>query len=174
MHLIVESFKNAPKISEIYEQTCTSKNLDVYSSIQAIIKDSETNFSLDLKEVRLDADRVSKQFHAVFESIKINSKHKLNNNSYFSNLLQIDLSSNMLSDEIVVHFIENVLIECLNLKHLNLSFNLITAKSLKALCEMANTVKSNRDTSLFVNKALFVLLILVLKWKLLYNSKYLF
>jgi hypothetical protein len=155
VHLIIEKFKDAPKISDIYEQTCISKGIDIYSSVQTIIKESETNnFCLNLKEVKLDFERASKQFYAVFESIKINSKQTLNNNSYFINLIHIDLSSNMLTDELLIYFMENVLIECLNLKILNFAFNLMTGKSLKALCEMIDSIKKNRNANLFVRKLL--------------------
>ncbi len=164
MHLIIEKFKNAPKLGDIYEQTCVSKDLDIYSSLQTILKESETNFYLNLKEIKLDYERASKQLYAVFDSVKISSKQTISNNSYFTNLAHIDLSSNMINDEIFIYFIENVLIECLNLKGLNVSFNLVTAKSLKALDEMANSIKNTRNSSLFVRYLTFLTFFYIQKY----------
>ena len=103
-----------------------------------------------MKNINIDTRSASRQFDVIMESIKINSKHQLNNNAYFTNLLQINLSKNMLNDELVVSFVQNILVECLGLKSLDLSFNLATIKSFKSLCEMANTIKLNGKSSLFV------------------------
>ena len=115
VNLVIETFKNAPTISEIYEQTCASKSLTIYSNIKSALKESETSFNLDLKNINIDTRNASKQFDVIMESIKINSKHQLNNNAYFTNLLQINLSKNMLYDELVISFVHNILVECLGL-----------------------------------------------------------
>lgn len=95
-----------------------------------------------------------KQFDAIFESIKLCSKQQFANNDYFTNLNNIDLSSNMMNDPTFINFIENIFPECISLKYLNISFNQITCKSLKAIYDLANAKVSNRLSSI-VNILMF-------------------
>ena len=69
----------------------------------------------------------------------------------------------MINDEIFINFVESVLNECQNLKLLNLAFNLITLKGIKALNDMAHSIKTNGKAALFVSIFLFT----VIKLKLL-------
>ena len=152
--LVIETYKDAPSISELYEKTCISNNLTVYSNIKQILNESES--SLNLKSISIDQIHMSKQFEIIFESIKLSSKQQFANNDYFINLNNIDLSNNYLNDQTVTNFIEVIIPECINLKSLNLSSNQITHKSLKILCDLVNSNKfSNKSNSMVIIKSYF-------------------
>ena len=145
--LMIESYKDAPSVSELYEQTCKLNNLISYSNIKQKLKETDSS-CLDLKSIAIDANNnMTKQFEFIFESIKLGSKQQCVNNDYFVNLTQIDLSKNMISDQILISFAETILPECVNLKHLNISFNQISSKSLKAFSEITNKTSNKSIVS---------------------------
>jgi hypothetical protein len=125
-----------------------SKSLTLFTNIKSALKETETQ--LNLAELFLENSTMSKQFEVVFDSIKSSTKQQSLNNNYVKNLTHIDLSSNMINDDIFINCIESVINECQNLKILNLAFNLITLKSIKALNDMAHSIKTNGKTALFV------------------------
>ncbi len=152
VHLIIETCKSAPTLSELYDQSCLQKtNCLSFKNIKEKLKDSEANGILNLSSIFIDKFTASNQIEIICDSIKLNSKQQINlNTDYYLSLTQIDLSGNFLTDQMVILFIENVFIECTNLKSLNLAFNLITAKSLKALNELANSFKQSNKTNNYV------------------------
>lgn len=136
VQVLIESYKNAPKLNELYEQMCKSKNIQSFVNLKSILKESEESLNLDLKEVCFDSLEMSKHFEIMFESIKQSSKTFANGQAdYLKCLNKIDLSSNYLTDQIVISFFENIFVECSNLKSLDLSHNLLTLKSLKFLAD---------------------------------------
>ena len=101
---MIESWKDAPKIHELYEQVCQTSNQIPYA-------------------------------HGTLFKV-------------FSNLSKINLSSNMIIDQTAIHFFDAIYFECQSLKELNLSNNLMTTKSLKAICDIG--VKYKNRPSLMV------------------------
>jgi hypothetical protein len=168
--LVVESWKDAPTIQELYEQTLSSKNLTLYINIKGALKETETN--LNLNKLFIENLTMSKHFDTVFDSIKASAKQQSLNNNFVKNLIHIDLSSNMINDDIFINFIESVLNECQNLKILNLALNLITLKGIKALNDMAHSIKTSGKTVLFVNLKKFLLMQIILTKKLLASRKF--
>ena len=118
----------------------------------------ETETHLNLRELYLENSTICKHFDTVFDSMKASTKQQSLNNNFVKNLIHIDLSSNMINDEIFINFLESVLNECQNLKLLNLAFNLITLKGIKALNDMAHSIKTNGKAALFVSIFLFTVI----------------
>ena len=69
---MIETYKNAPSVNELYEKLCLENNLTVYSNIKQNLKESEN--SLNLKSISIDLTNMTKQFEVIFDSIKIISK----------------------------------------------------------------------------------------------------
>ncbi len=45
VHLIIESCKNAPTLSELYEKNCKTSSVKCYGNVKAQLKESETSFN---------------------------------------------------------------------------------------------------------------------------------
>lgn len=148
---MIESCKNAPTLNELYEKNCQSNNLKCFTNVKALLKESESNFSLELNSLFIDSTTMSSQFEIIFDSLSIISKQQSAlNNEYFSNLSKINLASSMISDQMAVSFIEKVFVECFHLKVLNMGYNLITSRSLKSLCDLASSNKMSARINSFV------------------------
>ena len=145
---MIESWKDAPKIHELYEQVCQTSNQIPYSNVKFLLKESESNFQLDLNSISNNLTSNINQFEIIFDSIKLGAKQQFINNEYFVNLSKINLSSNMIIDQTAIHFFDAIYFECQSLKELNLSNNLMTTKSLKAICDIG--VKYKNRPSLMV------------------------
>ena len=140
VQLIIETCKNAPTLSQLYEQNCASKNLTAFANIINCLKESESSSNLRLSSLFVDPSIMPNQFEALFEAFKTCSKQQSAlNNEYFLNLNTIDLSSNCMTDQTAISFMNNVIAECPSLKSFDLKFNLITAKTLKAMCDLSKT-----------------------------------
>jgi hypothetical protein len=140
----VETYKDAPKMGDVYEQLIKGKNLVFYKNIKSLLMEAESNSELNLSKLFIDQTTMSKQFEVMCESIKVNARQQVSylNSDYLKSLTKIDLSCNQLNDQFLTCFFESIFFECSNLKELNLSDNLITSKSLKALLDMLNASKS--------------------------------
>jgi hypothetical protein len=148
VHVLIESLKDAPTISDLYEQICTTKDTLGYSNIKNLLKSSEENFSLNLEEISLNISESVKHFDVIAETIRLNNK---TNPDYLKNLNQIDLSSNFLTDQILGSVLEGILVHCTSLKSLNLSMNLLSSKSIKNLNDCAVTAKLISKNGSIVN-----------------------
>jgi hypothetical protein len=144
----VETYKDAPKMGDVYEQSVKAKNLVFYSNIKSLLMNAEPSSELNLSKIFVDQSTMSKQFEVICESIKISSRQQISylNSDYLKNLTKIDLSCNQLNDQFLIGFFESIFFECSNLKELNLSDNLISSKSLKSLVDMINANKSTGNT----------------------------
>ena len=85
---MIETYKGAPSVNELYEKICKENNLTVYSNIKKSLKESEN--CLLLKSVSFDQSNMMKQFDAIFESIKLNSKQQFANRDFLVNLTKLD------------------------------------------------------------------------------------
>lgn len=140
VQVIIEAYKEAPKLDEIYEELCKTNESTVYSNIKRVLKNSETNGCLELCELFADHREILKHFVMIINSIQTFSKQNFStaNNvqrEYLKNLLKLDVSYNYLTDQIFIGIVENVIAKCSNIKHMNFSRNMITIKSIKALNE---------------------------------------
>lgn len=139
VQVIIEAYKEAPKLDEIYEDLGLSNESIVYSNIKRVLKNSETNGCLELCELFADHREILKHFVIIINSIQTFSKQNFSANNaqkeYLKNLLKIDVSYNYLTDQIFIGIVENVIAKCSNIKHMNFSRNMITIKSIKALNE---------------------------------------
>ncbi len=149
VQLVIESWKDAPKLAELFDEMCSNKNLPMSTVLNANLKDSETSFVLNLSQMSCNHILAKQYAEVLLESVRTYSKQP--NNFFLRNLIKLDLSKNMLSDEIVIDLFNLFLSETHNLKMLDLSFNLISLKSLKQLAEKANAIKSNAKLNLFVS-----------------------
>ena len=121
MQLIVESWKDAPKVSELYEKMCLNEKSKVYFNrkIQLELKLCETNGGiLNLKNYFINSFHMNLIFQAI-----------LSNNDFLKIIKHIDLSSNILDDDFSSSFF-NSIEKFTNLKSLNISNNQFTIKSL--------------------------------------------
>jgi hypothetical protein len=153
VQLIIKSWKDAPTIAQLYEKLCTTQQLSCYENIKKLLNQSEStnelNMSMILNENLLAPQQHQHrhQFELIFDAIKLNTIQNssvmhcddsittsvtISSLPYFKSLHKIDFSSNMLGDSLVVSFFNGILSECVNLKHLDLSFNMITQSSIKA------------------------------------------
>lgn len=139
VHVLIEKWKSLPTITELYDQICSTKYASPFDNIKTLLIESETNNKLNFSnQFFVDYSTLLKQFTIITEVIKVHSKQQLSQNiDYMKSLIEIDLSYNMLDDQIILMFVERLLFDCVNLKTLNLSNNLITVKSLKAICDIA-------------------------------------
>jgi len=153
VQLVIESWKDAPKLAELFEEMCTNKGLPMSTVLNANLKESETSFTLNLSQMSANYLLTKQYAEVVIESVRSYSKQP--NNFYLRNLVRLDLSRNMLTDEIVIDLFNLFLFEAHNLKMLDLSFNLVGLKSLKQLTEMANAIKLNTKMNLFVSSCSF-------------------
>jgi hypothetical protein len=147
---MIESYKGAPVLNELYEKICLENNLIVYSNIKQILKESD-NF-LNLNSISIDQTNMTKQFDVIFESIKLISKQQLAQTNFSVNLNRIDLSNNLINDQTAICFFETVIPECINLKHLNLGFNQLTVKTLKAFCDLTTSNKFSKPIVSIFNR----------------------
>ncbi len=119
--------------------------------IEGFLKESESNYELNLSSLFIENSTMSNQLEAIFESLNQVAKQPSTiNNQYFQNLTKIDLSFNQITDQIAVCFVEKVFIECANLKILNLENNLITTKGLKAFSDLGSSNKTSSRIDCFV------------------------
>ena len=141
VHVLIESLKGAPTLAGLYEQACAAKeSLPFFENIRKALKASEQTFCVNLAEMSLhDGNMASKQFEVLTEVIRLNSK---TSPDYLKSLLSVDLSSNFLSDQVAISVLESFLSECASLKKLDLSYNLMTIKSLKMLNDAMISTKS--------------------------------
>lgn len=139
VHVLVEAYKEAPKLEEIYEQQCKSNDSNVYSNVKESMKLSETTFNLQLAEILFEHREICKHFDIIFNTIRAFSRQSCSGGSgmaYVGSLIKVDLSSNYLTDQTMSSFVESSLCKCANLKVLNLSNNLISLKSVKLLIDL--------------------------------------
>lgn len=139
VHVIIEAYKEAPKLEEIYADLCKSSNEScvIYSNIKKLLKNSESTFNLELSEILFEHREINKQFDIIINSIQAFSKQNLNSPmNYLTSLIKVDFSSNYLTDQIVCNIIENFVSKCQTLKIVNFSKNLMTLKSFKMLSEI--------------------------------------
>lgn len=149
VQLVIETWKDAPKLAELFEEMCVNKGLPMSAVLSTNLKESETSFGLNLSQMSSNYLLTKQYADVVLESVRSYSKQP--NNCYLRNLVKLDLSKNMLTDEITIDLFNLFLSETHNLKVLDLSFNLIGVKSLRQLAEMANAIKSNAKLNLFVS-----------------------
>ena len=122
-----------------------------------LLKESESNFTLELNSLFIDNVTMSSQFEVIFDSLSIISKQQSTlNNEYFSNLSKIDLASSMITDQSAVSFIEKVFVECFHVKVLNMGHNMLTSRSLKSLCDLASSNKMSARINSFQLEALIL------------------
>ena len=155
VHLVVESWKDAPTVSELYDEACQTKSLPTYSNIKAALKDSESSQCLNLGN--LVASSLPGQFELIADCLRQNAKLSLSsqNNPYARQLTTINLARNMLSDEDLAPLLDMSVLA--DLKMLDLSLNLLTAKSVRALDNLANAIKqSGNKATLFVRRSFFI------------------
>lgn len=135
VHVIIEAYKDAPKLDEVYENLCRSAatNTEVYANVKRALRNSEANANLELIELLATADHreIAKQFELIVNSIQSLS----NSGNYLKALLKVDLSFNFLTDLVCIPIIENLLSKSNSLRVLNLSNNLLTMKSVKSLLD---------------------------------------
>ena len=159
VQLVVKSWKDAPKLSQLYEQVCSIKCYPVFHNIKLVLDESETSNELIASSLlceQLTSKWQHQQFESLFESIKVNIKQsvragddsyeasaipRLNTSSwpFIKALTKIDLSRNMLTDNLMTSFFHGILNECISLKHLNLSYNQLTINSVKSFNECLST-----------------------------------
>lgn len=138
VHVIIEAYKEAPKLDEVYEDICRTSDTTAYVNVKRSLKNSEISSNLELSELFVDHREILKHFVLIINSIQTFSRQNFSSNAqgeYFKRLLKIDVSCNYLTDQICIGLIENVVSKCSNIKHLNFSNNMITVKSIKALNE---------------------------------------
>lgn len=133
VHVIIEAYKDAPKLDEVYENLCrcAASNTEAYANVKRALRNSEANANLELIELLATADHreIAKQFELIVNSIQSLS----NSGNYLKALLKVDLSFNFLTDLVCIPIIENLLSKSSSLRILNLSNNLLTMKSVKSL-----------------------------------------
>ncbi len=150
----MESWKDVAQVYEIYEKICEKQGKILYKTIQARLRDSETSQQLSLSGYHLN----SCQLNVIVDTIKLNA-------GYLNTLTTIDLSSNMLNDDVLFGLID--LFERLaNLKALNLAQNQLTVKSLKYMHQVLN--KTNKTLV-----CLAIIFFFVFNWQIL-NERLLF
>ena len=142
-------------MSELYDEACQTKSLPTYSNIKAALKDSESSQCLNLGN--LVASSLPGQFELIADCLRQNAKLSLSsqNNPYARQLTTINLARNMLSDEDLAPLLDMSVLA--DLKMLDLSLNLLTAKSVRALDNLANAIKqSGNKATLFVRRSFFI------------------
>lgn len=138
VHVIIEAFKDAPKIDELYDEMCKSNETVPYANVKRSLRISETSGSLELSELFVDHREILKQFNFIINSILTYSRQNFaanNQREYFRVLSKIDVSHNYLTDQMFISLIENIVSKCFGMKQLNFSNNMITSKGVKALNE---------------------------------------
>lgn len=136
VHVIIEAFKEAPKLDEVYEEICRSNESVSYANLKRLLRNSETSGNLELRELFVDHREILKHFVFIVNSIQTYSRTSLSTNpqnNFFKTLSKIDVSQNYLTDQVFTAIIDNVISKCPNIKQLNFSNNMITVKGLKAL-----------------------------------------
>jgi hypothetical protein len=142
VHVLIESLKDAPTLSGFYEQTCQLKDTCAFENVTRALKTSEESFGLDLKDITaaVNGNVQARLFDTLAEAIRLNSR---TNFDYLKRLTSVDLSSNFLTDQLAIQVLESLFSDCVNLQRLNLADNLLTAKSLKVVCDAASCGKLN-------------------------------
>ena len=114
-------FENCDKcVEEIKIIKYTGKNID----LNKIFYNNNSNIKIDFSKIKIDEDIENINFAINYPAAKID----INNfdclkNKKFDNLIKLDLSMNALSTK-DIKFLKSV--ECINLKELNLRYNLIS------------------------------------------------
>lgn len=152
VQLIVETWKDAPKVHEIYEKNCLKEQQNPIGNnrkkvfnklIQKEIKLSETSNSSSFGALNLNNYLIdSYHFNLILQSMQIN-------NDYLKLLHTIHLASNLLDDEFSSNFF-NFFEKIANLKVLNLSNNQFTAKTL--IYFSTSLKKLDNSDKILVNK----------------------
>ena len=157
--MVIESWKDAPSIAELYDQACSSKGQQAFQNIKSLLNESESSNELCFRSI-LNEQSVSNahslQLEMIFESIKLNAKQNMGLSAsatstsagpYLKALTKVDLSSNMLTDKELSQFMDTIGGECLTLKHLDLSFNLFTSSGLKTWIDQATHTLNRLNSS---------------------------
>ena len=152
VHLIIESCKNAPTLSELYEKNCKTSSVKCYGNVKAQLKESETSFALNLSSLFIDNGTMASQMDMIFEAMTTVAKQQgALNNDYCLKLNHIDLASCLMTDQRASAFVERLLVECPNVTTLNLSYNLISSKTLKFLCDLTSPGNVSSKTGTLVS-----------------------
>lgn len=155
--MIIETCKNAPTLSELYEKNCQENNIKCYENIKLLLKESESSFVLNLRSLFIDNSTMSSQLDVIFDSMNTVAKQQgALNNDYCIKMSHIDLASNLVTDQRAIALMEKVFAECPNVKTLDLSQNLISSKTLTFLCDLISSSKMSSKAGTLVG-LLFVL-----------------
>lgn len=136
--VLIETYKTKPKFFQFYEEFCTSQQKKFFPLIIEKLKKSEESACLILNNLVLDKNQIPVQFELLFEAMIVNFRQLLpQENIFIKKLVHLDLSCNYLSDIMMNSFFEKIFFSLDNLKHLNLSNNNLTIKTLKQISEMS-------------------------------------
>lgn len=134
VHVVIESVKEAPSSSDIYEELCVRTQSGMaHENLKKELKQSQETCSINLSGSFCASSM--KHFELVVEAVKLSNK---TSPDYLKKLIKIDLDSNYLGDQMVCAIIESVVAECSVIKVLNLSNNSISNKTLKTFSELAS------------------------------------